>query len=109
MSVTPIIVDSTLLTAVPVTQGTPVSNLAKRIFKAATITNTTAASITVTVYLVPSGGVAAAANTIISARPVAPGETYLCPELVGQGQNAGGFLQAAGNGLTFKFTAVDII
>lgn len=108
MSVTPVIVDSALLTAAAVTQGAAVPVLAKRIIKAAVITNTTAAPVAATVYLVPSGGAAAVSNALISARPIAPGESYLCPELVNQGQSAGGFLQALGLGLTFKFTAVDI-
>jgi hypothetical protein len=40
---------------------------------------------------------------------IAPGETYPCPELVNQGLNPGGSVQALGAGLTFKYTATDFI
>jgi len=58
------------------------------------LTNTSASNITATVYLIASGGSASASNTVISARTLAPGETYNCPELTGQVLEAGGFLQA---------------
>lgn len=107
--ITPYIFDGGALTAAAVTQGTVVGALTRRIIKAASITNTTAAAVAATVYLVPSGGAAGAGNTIISARSIAPGETYPCPELNGQGLNAAGFVQALGLGLTFKYTALDIV
>lgn len=109
MSVTPYIFDGGALTAAAVTQGVAAPLLTKRVIKAATLTNTTAAPVAATVYLVPSGGAAGAANTFISARSIAPGESYPCPELINQGLNPGGFVQALGNGLTFKFTAVDFV
>ena len=49
-----------------------------------TTTNTGAATATLTVNLLPSGGTAGASNTIIKARQIAAGECYLCPEMVGQ-------------------------
>ena len=55
-----------------------------------TATNISAANVTFTVFLVPSTGAAGAANTAISARAIAPGETYTCPELVGQVLESGG-------------------
>jgi hypothetical protein len=57
-----------------------------------TATNHTAGNVTIAVSLVPSGGAAAAANTVLAARAIAPGETYLCPELIGQILEAGGFI-----------------
>lgn len=48
------------------------------------VTNTTASAATITVNIVPAGGSSAAGNTIVSAKSVAAGETYLCPEMVGQ-------------------------
>lgn len=107
--ITPYIFDGGVLTAAATAQGTVVPALARRIIKAASIVNTTAAAVAATVYLVPTGGAANAASTIISARSIAPGETYPCPELSVQGINAGGSVQALGLGLTFKYTAVDII
>lgn len=59
-----------------------------------TLTNTTGASVTATVFLVASGGGATAANTIISAKSIAAGETYTCPELIGQVLESGGFIVA---------------
>lgn len=58
-----------------------------------TATNTTGAAVTLTVNLIPSGGAASAANTVMSAQSIAAGTTYLCPE-VGGGHvlNPGGFL-----------------
>lgn len=108
-SVTPYVFDGGALTGAAVTQGVAVPALTKRLIKAATLTNTTAAPIAATVYLIPSGGTAGATNTYISARPIGAGESYPCPELINQGLNAAGFVQALGNGLTFKYTAVDIV
>lgn len=107
--ITPYIFDGAVLTATAATQGTVVAALTRRVIKAASIINTTGAPVAATVYLVPSGGTAGAANTIVSARSIAAGETYPCPELNGQGLNAAGFVQAMGLGLTFKYTALDIV
>lgn len=109
MSVTPYIFDGGALTGAAATQGAAVPLLTKRVIKAASAINTTAAPIALSVYLVPSGGAAGSGNILISARSIAAGESYQCPELVNQGMNAGGFLQALGNGLTFKYTAVDFV
>lgn len=109
MNITPYVFDGGALTGAAATQGTAVGALTRRIIKAATITNTTAGAIAATIYLIPSGGTAGATNTYISARPIAAGESYPCPELINQGLNAGGFVQGLGNGLTFKYTAVDIV
>lgn len=109
MSVTPYVFDGGALTAAAVTQGAVVGTLAKRIIKSALLVNTTAGAIAATVYLIPSGGSASANNTLISARSIGPGESYPCPELINQGLNAGGFVQALGNGLTFKYAAIDFV
>lgn len=53
--------------------------------------NGTAAAATLTVSLVASGG-SASADEIIMSRSIAVGETYTCPEVVGQVLNAGGFI-----------------
>lgn len=55
-------------------------------------TNTTAAPASLTVKLVQSGGAAGAANTIVSAKVLAPGECYTFPEIVGHVLNPGDFL-----------------
>ena len=109
MTISAYIFDGGALTGSAVTQGTVVGTLTKRVIKAASLCNTTGSPIAATVYLVPSGGTAASTNTYISARAIAAGETYPCPELIGQGLNAAGFVQALGNGLTFKYSAIDIV
>ena len=58
----------------------------------ATITNTSANNVTVSVNLVTVSGSAGASNLIIDTRTIVPDETYLCPELVGQVLEAGGFI-----------------
>lgn len=49
-----------------------------------TLTNTSANAVSVTIDLVDAAGVAAASERMISARTIAPGETYTCPEISGQ-------------------------
>ena len=50
----------------------------------AKVTNVTSGYVTLTAYAVANGGSAGASTTFISAKSIAPGETYHCPELVGQ-------------------------
>lgn len=57
-----------------------------------TATNVTAAAVALTVKMIASGGTASADETILSAKSIAAGETYTCPEVVGQVLNAGGFI-----------------
>ena len=57
-----------------------------------TVANFSGAAAVFTVWLVPSGGSAANANVLIYQRNIAAGETYLCPELVGQLILSGGFI-----------------
>lgn len=109
MTISTYIFDGGALTGSAVTQGTVVPALTKRIIKSAALCNTTGSPIAGTVYLVPSGGTAGSTNTYISARAIAAGETYPCPELINQGLNAAGFVQALGNGLTFKYTSIEIV
>jgi hypothetical protein len=46
---------------------------------------------------------------LISARTIAPGETYFARSSSIKGSTPGGTVQALGAGLTFKYTAKDII
>lgn len=109
MAVKPYATDPTTLTAAAVVQGAAVPSLTTRVLKAATIANPTGSPISATVYLVPSGGAAGAGNVLISGRSIAAGESYPCPELINQGVNAGGSVQALGAGLVFKYTATDFV
>lgn len=108
MSIQNYVHDGATLAAAAAVQGIAVPALTKRIIRAATICNGTAGPIAASVYLVPAAGNPDATNIMISARTIAPGESYLCPELIGQGLNPGGSVQALGAGLTFKYSANDI-
>jgi hypothetical protein len=99
--------DGSALGAAAAVQGVAVPDLTKRVINAATLCNSTAAPIAASVWLVPAGGSPDATNIMISARTISPGESYPCPELIRQGVNKGGSVQASGNGLTFKYSATD--
>ena len=57
-----------------------------------TATNTTASAVTLTLNIIPQGGSAQTSNIVMSARSIAPGETYLCPEVVGLTVDSNGFI-----------------
>ena len=83
----------------------------RAIIDKATITNTSAANVTVSVNLVTVSGSASSANLMISTRTIVPGETYLCPELVGQVLEAGGFISTiagAATSLTFRVSGREV-
>lgn len=109
MTIRSYVYDGGVLTAAAAIQGSAVGALTTRVITAAALVNTTATAVSASLYLVPSAGAAGAANCLVSARPIGPGETYFCPELVNQGINAGGTVQALGAGLSFKYSAKDII
>ena len=75
-----------------------------------TVTNTTAGNLTFSVNLVTSGGSAGASNLIVDDRAIASGETYTCPELVGQVLANGGFIStiASAAGLTLRVSGREI-
>jgi hypothetical protein len=84
--------------AVQTTQYT--ATAAKALIDKATVTNTDTVNRTFSVNLVQSGGVAGNANLIIDDRTVVPGETYLCPELVGQELDPGAFISTVASNAT---------
>ncbi len=74
-------------------------------------TNTTGAPVTLTVKLIPSGGGASAANTIVSAKSLAAGECYTFPELVGHVLNPGDVistLASAGASITCRASGREV-
>ncbi len=73
----------------------------------ATALNTTAAPVTLQVYIVPTAGTAGTGNQLVSFS-VPAGGSYLCPELIGKIMPAGSFLQALGAGLTFTASGAEI-
>lgn len=106
MPTTPYIYDGAVLGAAMANQGTVVPTATARIVKSATLVNSTAAPVVCSVSVLDAGGTL---HPKISARPIAAGESYTCPELVGKGINAGGVLQAMGAGVSFDYTATDIV
>lgn len=72
----------------------------KTIIDKFSVTNTTAAAVVFTVKLIASGGTPGASNTVLSAKSIAAAETYLCPELVGQTLEPGGFISTLAGAAT---------
>lgn len=78
----------------------------KTIIDKFTVTNTTASNVVFSVNLVASGGSAGASNLVLQTRTIVPAETYLCPELVGQTLESGGFISTlAGAATSFTISA----
>ena len=76
-----------------------------------TATNTSAAIATLSVYLVASGGAANTFNQVLVTKSIQPGECYLCPEIVGQSLEPGGFIAtfaSASSAITISCTAREI-
>ncbi len=70
--------------------------------------NTTGSAATITAGIT-TGGAIAAGTTLISARTVAPGETYVSPELAGMVLPAGSAIRAlSGTGAAITFTVSGI-
>jgi len=72
--------------------GQYTSSGVKTIIDKFTVTNTSGSAATFSVNLVASGGSAGWSNLVLNAQSVAAGACYLCPELVGQTLEAGGFI-----------------
>lgn len=70
------------------------------ILKSLTVSNSTGAAVSCSLYLVPSGGSATAAYLIRPPRLIDVNESYTCPEAVNQVLEDGGTIQAFGSGLT---------
>jgi len=72
----------------------------KAIIDKFTVTNTTGGAVTFSANLVVLAGSASAANIVISAKSIAAGECYTCPELVGQSLESGGFISTVAGAAT---------
>ena len=83
----------------------------KAIIDKFTVTNISASNASFSVNLVIDGGSASNSNLILDARTIAPNETYLCPELIGQVLNPNGFistLASAASALTISASGREI-
>lgn len=97
------------LEATQTTQYTATS--AKALIDKATVTNTDTVNRTFSVNIVQLGGSATNANLIIDDRTVVPGETYLCPELIGHELDPGAFIStvaSAATALTLRVSGREI-
>ncbi len=75
----------------------------------AVLCNTSGSPVTVSVSVVPSGGTAGATNRIVSAYPLAAGDSTPLPELVGAFLDAGAFVSinaSAGSAVNYLLTGV---
>lgn len=76
-----------------------------------TVTNTTGGAVSFDLHLVPDGGSADATNQVIVDHNVNDGETYTCPEVVGQWLNKGQFLVAGASSatsLTLRVSGIEV-
>ena len=92
-----------------VTQYTAVG--VRTIIDKATVTNTSGANVALSVNIVGNGGSAGASNLIIQTKTILPGETYTCPELVGQVLDPGAFistLAGAATSLTMRVSGREV-
>lgn len=83
----------------------------RAIIDKATVVNTDTVNRTFSINLVQSGGSASNANLVIDDKTVVPGETYLCPELVGQVLEPGSFIStiaSAGSALTLRVSGREV-
>tara|TARA_R110000782_G_scaffold55229_1_gene116485 strand:- start:77 stop:415 length:339 start_codon:yes stop_codon:yes gene_type:complete len=61
---------------------------------AITLMNDTSGAVTATIHLVPFGATPTSLNKVLSARTIAPGESYNVGSVIGQTMAAGGTIQA---------------
>lgn len=76
------------------------------------ITNTTSGNVTFSANVVTSAGAAGASNLVLNLRSIAPKETYLCPEMVGQVLQPGDFISTiagAAASLTIRASGREIV
>jgi hypothetical protein len=72
----------------------------KTIIDKFTATNTTSGAVTLSINLIPSAGSASSSNLVLSLKAIAAGETYTCPEVVGQVLESGGFISTIAGAAT---------
>ena len=72
--------------------GQYIADGVKAIIDKFTVTNTTTSNAVFSCNLIALGGSAGDLNLVLNGRTITPGETYLCPELVGQSLEVGGII-----------------
>jgi len=99
------IISGSQMTAAAVTYYTAAQ---QTIVQSMDLCNTTVGAVACTVYIVPLGGPTNATTTIISARSIAAGETYTCPEAVGMVVEVGGLIRGLGLNVTIIASGVKV-
>lgn len=94
ITIIPKTITAALVAASATTYYTCPAGVKKGVIKGLSFTNTDTDAIAITVYAVPSGGTAAAANTLSSAHSIAAGETWQCTEAENKVLASSDFLQA---------------
>ncbi len=72
--------------------GQYLASSVKAIIDKFTVTNTSAANVVFSCNLIPIAESASASNLVLDSKVIAPDETYLCPELIGQVLEDGGII-----------------
>lgn len=102
--------DATLTTSDEPYYTCPVNTSAQ--VKRAVFTNTSTSAVTVTVNVVRNGGTSTTTNVLIPAKPVAPNDTYVAPELAGLALAAGDAIHAfasTGGVINFMVSGIQIV
>lgn len=110
MALTPAVLISPQQVAAAATTYYTSTGLKTRIDKL-TVTNPTATARSITIYLVPSGGPTDDTTTITKDKVINAGETWNCPDAVGQILGASGTIRAvasAATALTISAAGVQI-
>lgn len=81
--------------------------LTKAVVRAASFCNPTGGAVSLTVTLIPR--TAGTARTLVSARSLAAGETYLCPELINQVIEAGGSIRGSGLDIQVSISGTQVV
>lgn len=100
------VIDPVTGTGVAAVIGTAVPTSTVRKFTKCTAYNGTGATVTINIYLVPTGK-AADSSTCYVDYDLQPRETYTCPEIVGSALKVGGNIEVLGPGVTFSAVASD--
>lgn len=74
------------------TVSAPEANTVRTIIDAFVVTNTGTAAALFSCYLVINNGSEGNDNLFINEQRIEPGESYLCPEVIGQALEDGGFI-----------------
>ena len=100
MAITPkVLIAQQQAAAVQTTYYTAPTGARARIDKF-TGTNTAASNVSISIWLVSSGGTAGNSNLIVDTKTIVPDECYLFPELVGQWLEPGSFIVAQASAAT---------